>query len=531
MAIIISTSNKRKQFDDNRVITIGQTPENDFVVDGVTQMVLSYNSVDNTYSVVNKNDNILFRGKTFKTLVVSRITRLLFNNSDEFINFEVLPKAKRTITDIGQEDFDEKDMKNLYADDEHAVTRVKLDKVKEGIDKSRIAIIKEVAHTINDLKTKISQNTKGAVFSHIALTLGCLTCAFGVTNYIVGLPIQESAEYLHLPTEIKLWLLYTILILGVMLIFKQGVYGIFANKNPDNKVKISKSVCSVLITLSAIVMFGVYCFNLVYYLDYNKTPIFPILLSLFFVGITICLGIASAYYKNNGSILSEILDKYEYREDFEKVMHDYNIWVGHFVNNLSDTKLQYVSDKVFKLHIKEVFETVIGILTAPFLAYGVSNTLANCFSEAAGWIRIAGSGLKFSPIFLTLATCLIVFAFFLFVNAFTIQRKISNSDIIKHDGFSNYLLHCAEIFGLQATLKAKREMFFAFSTGLAIIAIEFTMNISYFSVEIGQDFSGLFLSFVSALVPTALLIAETYLLAKTKFELYALDEINARVDK
>jgi hypothetical protein len=117
------------------------------------------------------------------------------------------------------------------------------------------------------------------------------------------------------------------------------------------------------------------------------------------------------------------------------------------------------------------------------------------------------------------------------VNAFSIQRKISNSDIIKHDGFSNYLLHCAEILGLQATLKAKKEMFFAFSVGFAIILIEFTMNISYFTVEIGQDFSGLFLSFVAALVPTALLIAETYLLAKTKFELYALDEINARVDK
>lgn len=530
MAIIISTSKIKRQFNENRVITIGGTPDNDIVLQGVTQIVVSYNSADNTYSVVNANKNILFRGKPFKNLVVTKISRLLFSNSEEFINFEVLPKPARTVTEIGKQDFDESDIKNLYADDDHAVTRVKLDKVKENIDERRIAIIKDVAHVINDLKSKISQNTKGAVFSHIALTLGCLTCAFGVTNYIVGLSIQESADYLHLPTELKLWLLYTVLILGVMLIFKQGIYGFFGSNIPNNKTKISKPVYTTLIALSSVVMLGVYAFNLVYYLNYNKTLVSPILLSLFFVGITVCLGIASAYYKNNGSILSEILDKYEYREDFEKVMHDYNIWVGHFVNNLSESKLQYVSDRIFKLHIKEAFETVIGVLTAPFLAYGVSNTLANCFSEAAGWVRVA-SGLKFSPIFLTLATCLIVFAFFLFVNAFSIQRKISNSDIIKHDGFSNYLLHCAEILGLQATLKAKKEMFFAFSVGLAIILIEFTMNISYFTVEIGQDFSGLFLSFVAALVPTALLIAETYLLAKTKFELYALDEINARVDK
>ncbi len=210
-------------------------------------------------------------------------------------------------------------------------------------------------------------------------------------------------------------------------------------------------------------------------------------------------------------------------------MKDYQVWIGHYVNNLSDSKMRYVNDKIFHLRIKESFETLIGVLTAPFLAFGVSNTLALCFPEAAGWIRI--SGLRFSPVFLVLATFLIIFAFFLLVNAFTTSKKISNSDIIKHDGFSNYLTHCADIFGLEATIKAKKEMSFAFFTGLAIILIEFTMNISYFSTELGQDFSGLFLSFVAALVPTSLLIAETFLLARTKFSIYALDEILAKVDK
>lgn len=74
-------------------------------------------------------------------------------------------------------------------------------------------------------------------------------------------------------------------------------------------------------------------------------------------------------------------------------------------------------------------------------------------------------------------------------------------------------------------------MQFGFYTALCIIAIEFTMNVSYFSSEIGSDFSGLFLSFAAALVPTALLIAETYLLGNLKFEIYALEAIRARVDK
>ena len=57
------------------------------------------------------------------------------------------------------------------------------------------------------------------------------------------------------------------------------------------------------------------------------------------------------------------------------------------------------------------------------------------------------------------------------------------------------------------------------------------MNVSYFSGEIGQDLTGLFLSFTAALVPTALLIAETFLLSGTKFKIYACDEIFARADK
>ena len=65
----------------------------------------------------------------------------------------------------------------------------------------------------------------------------------------------------------------------------------------------------------------------------------------------------------------------------------------------------------------------------------------------------------------------------------------------------------------------------------AIIFIEFAMNISYFMTEIGGDMQGMFLSLVAALVPTALLIAETMMLSQTKFDIYACDELLAKVDK
>ena len=71
----------------------------------------------------------------------------------------------------------------------------------------------------------------------------------------------------------------------------------------------------------------------------------------------------------------------------------------------------------------------------------------------------------------------------------------------------------------------------SFIIGLCIIFIEFSMNISYFMQEIGGDLGGLLLSCVAALVPTALLIAETYMLSQTKFETYVCDGVLAKYDR
>ena len=63
-----------------------------------------------------------------------------------------------------------------------------------------------------------------------------------------------------------------------------------------------------------------------------------------------------------------------------------------------------------------------------------------------------------------------------------------------------------------------------------IILIEFTMNVSYFITEIGVDIQGMFLSFVTALVPTALLIAETHLLSSTMFKINNYNELLSMLD-
>ena len=237
----------------------------------------------------------------------------------------------------------------------------------------------------------------------------------------------------------------------------------------------------------------------------------------------------SEMIKSSTALMSKELDKYEYREDFEAVIKEYQLWIERYINCLSFSKIRYIKDKIFNLQLKSVGEIVIGILTAPFLAYGVSNTLAMCFPEAAGWVRI--SGLRLSPVFLVLATFLIIFAFFSFVNAFLCSKKIQASQVIKNDGFSDYQHHGVTIYGLQAVKKLNTERIRSLVIAISIIFIEFSMNISYFMSEIGGDLQGLFLSLVAALVPTALLIAETYMLSQTKFDIYVFDEINSKLDK
>jgi len=196
---------------------------------------------------------------------------------------------------------------------------------------------------------------------------------------------------------------------------------------------------------------------------------------------------------------------------------------------LSKTKINNIKDRLFNLQIKSIGEIALGIVTAPFLAYGVSNTLAMCFPEAAGWIRI--SGLRLSPVFLVLATFLIIFAFFAFVNGFLCSKKIQASNVLKQDGFSNYLQHGVEIYGLEGVKRLEREKRISFVIGLAIIGIEFSMNSSYFMQEIGGDLGGILLSMLAALVPTALLIAETFMLSQTKFETFASEELIVKVDR
>ena len=538
MTIIVATSTQEKVFQNKDVINVGTNPGCDIVLKLEYDVLLTiqYDLSEGKCVIMNTfhSDRVLFKGKPIKKVEVGSVCKLMLAGTDEFVSVKIIADAPvqhqaKTVSSISQEDFTEEDLKGLYGKDVNTVTKVKIEKQKEDLEVERVAIIKQVAFTINDLKSKISTNNKTSIFLHIAMFLSAVICAFGVSNYLMGLTIQESANYLHLPTNIKVWIIYSIIIYGICLLLKQGVYLYLQSNVQKEMSKSSKLAQSFMLIFSLIFVLGIYVVNLVYYMNLNDFMTFAIFISFFFSGIMSVLAISCAYFKCNASEWAASLNKYEYREDFENVIKSYRQWIERYINSLSNTKIQYIKDRMFNLQLKSIGEIIIGILTAPFLAYGVSNTLAMCFPEAAGWVRI--SGLRISPVFLTLATFLIIFAFFSFVNAFLCTKKIQGSQVIKQDGFSDYQHHGVTIYGLEGVRKLNSEKNRSLAIACAIIFIEFAMNISYFMTEIGGDLQGMFLSLVAALVPTALLIAETLMLSQTKFDIYACDELLSKVDK
>lgn len=531
MTFTIITKQGERTFADKELVNISSKSGADYSIDfGFDYMLtVEYNKTTGKYSILNPFNcsKFLFKGQPLpQRLEIDKMCKLMVKDSDEFIGIKVLAGVGNT--KISHENLSEQDIKEVYGDDVNAAARLKIEKRKAELEDARVSIIKQVAFSINDLKSKISMNSKAGIILHIGLYIASLVLAFGVANYLTGLPLKDAGSIIQMPVNMKLVLMYSLIIYAIGLLFKQGVCLFFQNKTEE--LSRTNSVAEKFMLIMGVLFYGtVYLVNLLYYMAPGSMVFFAIFMSLFFTGTCVALAFACGYFKDSKLELTKELSKYEYREDFEILVKEYQQWIERFINNLSAAKIRNIKDKQFMLQIKSVGEICLGILTAPFLAYGVSNTLAMCFPEAAGWIRI--SGLRFSPVFLVLATFMIIFAFFAFVNAFLCNKKIQASNVLKNDGFSNYLKHGVEIYGLEGMRKLNTEMQRSFIIGLSIIFIEFSMNISYFMQEMGGDLGGMFLSSVAAMVPTALLIAETYMLSATKFDIHSCDELIARLDR
>ncbi len=513
MAIIVASKNNKRVFNQEQ-ITIGSDLSCDYVMSIGEKFLITlyYRENEQKCVIVNTSHTkkILYKDSPIPDQVaISSSVKFRIADSDDYLILK--------IADVVTQERVQREAQNLNSKD-------KLEVRKRELEEARTAIVKETGFATFDLKKRLSLNTKSANFVNFAMFVTSFISAFGVSNYLTGLKIEETANFIQLPININIYILFGIAISALSFVLKQGVFLLYQNKS--NKNDASSHAQGGLIAASTVFFIAVYIINLLYYI--NLGPLYAILISAFFVGLNVIMAYAGGYFKHFGHSMSYVLDQYEYREDFEAVMHDYRNWIEKFVNQLSNKKLEFLKDKLFNLQIKSAGEMFLGVLTAPFLAYGVSNTLAQCFPEAAGWVRI--SGLRFSPVFLVLATFMIIFAFLAFTMAFTCSKKVQGSSVIKQDGFTDYMNHGVNVLGLQAVRKIEHEKSMALTIACAIIFIEFTMNVSYFMTNFGDDLQSILLCIIAALVPTALLIAETFMLSQTKFEISAIEDLMAKLD-
>lgn len=435
-----------------------------------------------------------------------------------------------TLTSIAQQDFNEDDIRELYGEG-NATTKIKLEKRKTDIESRRVGILKEISFALEDAKKRMTANGNAERFIGLALIFCPVIMASALSDTLRTLLVDATRGFF--PLHMRLLAGYAVLLFVNALILKQGIFLVFQDKGKEKSAINKKTAAaknfmlmvSIAIFLAVSIIITTFYLNSDAPLDQGSTIISMI--SLF--ALVLC-SVASGYFKNSLQEASIDYDKYETREDFKSVIQDYQQWIGLFINNLSSVKLRNIRNKQFNLKLKSVGEIALGIITAPFLAYAVSNTLGTCIPDAAGWIRI--SGLRISPVFLALATLMIIFAFFTLAQAFTIAKRVNASEVIKKDGFANYMNHGVDLFGTEAVKKMKSDAFRSYLIAGTVIFIEFTMNVSYFMQEIGGgEWGGILMSAIAAFVPTALLVAETFMLSHTQFEMHICDEILDRLDK
>ena len=435
-----------------------------------------------------------------------------------------------TLTSIAQQDFNEEDIRELYGE-VNAATKIKLEKRKTDIETRRVSILKEISFALEDAKKKMSANGNAEKFIGLALIFCPIIMASAVSDTLRNLLAENVRGFF--PLHMRLLAGYAVLLFVNSLILKQGIFLLFQDKGKERSAINKKAAAAknFMLMLSAAIFLTVGGIIVSFYLN-TDTPLdqgstIISMISLF--SLVLC-SVASGYFKSMLQEASVEYDKYETREDFKAVIQDYQQWIGLFINNLSSVKLRNIKNKQFNLKLKSVGEIALGIITSPFLAYAVSNTLGTCIPDAAGWIRV--SGLRISPVFLALATLMIIFAFFTLAQAFTISRRVNGSEVVKKDGFANYMHHGVDLFGTEAVKKLKSDAFRSFLIAGTVIFIEFTMNVSYFMQEIGGgEWGGILMSVIAAFVPTALLIAETFMLSHTQYEMHICDEIIDRLDK
>ncbi len=555
MKVVITSKNNEKVFNNTNVINIGTARNCDYKLDLDFDLIVSLQKLESgRWQIVNnfQSDRILFKGQPIgKTIeIIGSICKLMIADTEEFIGIKITvggtnPKivsgslelanrknaeklkreSQKTISMIEDEEINEQDIKTLYGDGVGATTKIKIDRKKADIERRRSLVTKEIAYKSNDLRAKLAQNE---------LILGVLNLLIAFVPLAMAYILKDiiRLESLNGQLQNKILCLVSISFIIITLLLKQGQFLVLQQKG-KSRLSASNVLIQRLCLLSSCGIFAMIIIASLAELmvhTYNLPLLIPQML-LLCTFLCIFLGIFAGFTKNMIAESGEELDSYESREDFQAVIKDYQQWINLYVNNITKKKLKDINNKIFNLQLKSYLEFFLGVITAPFLGYAVSQTLGEIFPEAAGFIRLLGGTLKLSPMFLALASMMIIFAFHCFATSFATTKRINASNVIKQDGFSDYNIHGVTIHGVESSRTLKKEAKKWLLIAIGVIIIEYTLNVTYFVGVMGGDILNMVICALGAALPTVILIMETTMLGNTKFEIIIREELLEKVDK
>ena len=193
MIITLTSKNNEKTFTDKELINIGSNQDCDFVLDMGADFMLTIqcDNQNKKCTLINpfNNQNVLFKGKPLpQTIEFDKVCKLMSGLNDEFVSIKITEQQIVTGT----------------------FETSAIEQRKAEIEKSRVAVVKKTGYVINDLKSKLILNFRASVFLHIAMFLTSVVTAFAVSNYLLGVEIEDTKNFLHLPTEIKSLVAFTL---------------------------------------------------------------------------------------------------------------------------------------------------------------------------------------------------------------------------------------------------------------------------------------------------------------------------------
>ena len=198
-----------KEFIEKSTITIGNNGNCDITIGEIPQgqyIKLVYSNKYNNYVLVNseKNSDILLNNNTFYKVLVP-------NNF--VINFKYFPVP--ILIAVNKEEQKIQTTQNTT-----------YDLFNNDIEQKRINIVKEMGFSVQELKNTISSLNITSFILNCSLIILSIVSAFGMTNFLLGLKVDNNASVLNLTTNVGFLICIAAIVMAVALILKNGVYSL-----------------------------------------------------------------------------------------------------------------------------------------------------------------------------------------------------------------------------------------------------------------------------------------------------------------